>query len=98
MGGRGAERGGGRWGARWRGWGGRSSGTPTRPAPPPALPADVGEAGQLTDILCDLAVDLREHRLYLPLADLDRFGVEPDDLYAGRWSPSVHARTERECF
>ncbi|KAB2352225.1 phytoene/squalene synthase family protein [Actinomadura rudentiformis] len=64
---------------------------PEAPGTPPAVLADVGEAGQFTDILCDLAVDLREHRLYLPLADLDRFGVEPNDLYAGRWSRSVHA-------
>jgi phytoene synthase len=49
----------------------------------------MGVAVQRLDNLFDLAEDLRNGRLYLPLEDLDRFGVKPDDLFQGRWSPAV---------
>lgn len=60
----------------------------TTQAAAPVL-AQAGELMQLGDILWDLATDLRQGRLYLPLEDLDRFGVRPQDLFAGRWSPPV---------
>jgi phytoene synthase len=39
---------------------------------------ELGLALQLTNILRDLAADARRDRLYLPLEDLARFGLEPD--------------------
>jgi phytoene synthase len=55
-----------------------------------ALPraADLGIAMQLTNILRDVAEDGRMGRIYLPLEDLDRFGVCPDRLLAGEPGPS----------
>lgn len=44
---------------------------------------------QLADSLMDLAEDLDNGRLYLPLEDLDRFGVRPEDIRAKRWAPAV---------
>lgn len=49
----------------------------------------VGEATQLTEYLDGLAEDLRNGRCYLPVEDLNRFGVTAQDLRAGRWSPGV---------
>jgi geranylgeranyl pyrophosphate synthase/phytoene/squalene synthetase len=49
----------------------------------------LGAAIQLADNLQDLAEDLRNGRMYLPLEDLERFGVTQDDLFQGRWSPAV---------
>lgn len=51
-----------------------------------ALPraVDLGVAMQLTNILRDVAEDARMGRLYLPLADLERFGVDPASVLAGR--------------
>lgn len=40
----------------------------------------LGIAFQLTNILRDLKSDLERGRLYLPLEDLERFGVTEDDL------------------
>lgn len=50
---------------------------------------DLGVALQLTNILRDLGSDARRGRLYLPQADLDRFGVREEDLLAGRRTPAV---------
>lgn len=58
---------------------------------------ELGELFQLTDALCDLAEDLRDGRLYLPLEDLDRFGVRADDLLAGRWTPATADLLAFEC-
>ncbi|WP_196942846.1 phytoene/squalene synthase family protein [Streptomyces sclerotialus] len=51
----------------------------------------VADAGQRTDILTDLAEDLRDGRLYLPLDALERHGVLRADLEAGRDVPGVRA-------
>ncbi|WP_422804689.1 phytoene/squalene synthase family protein [Streptomyces noursei] len=54
----------------------------------PAL-REFGELFQFMDVLCDLGKDLRDGRLYLPLEDLDRFGVRAEDLRAGRWTAAA---------
>jgi phytoene synthase len=55
----------------------------------------LGLAFQLTNFIRDVAEDLDRDRVYLPLADLARFGLTPDDLRAaaGRGSsgPAVRA-------
>jgi phytoene synthase len=43
----------------------------------------LGEAFQLTNFIRDVAEDLERGRVYLPLEDLDRFGVAPTDLSPG---------------
>jgi phytoene synthase len=48
----------------------------------------LGYALQLTNILRDVGQDARESgRIYLPLEDLQRFGVREEDVLAGRSSP-----------
>ncbi|WP_223839154.1 phytoene/squalene synthase family protein [Saccharopolyspora pogona] len=54
-----------------------------------SLFGEVSELCQLSDVLCDLSEDLDDGRLYLPLEDLDRFGVDPDDVKATRWTPAM---------
>lgn len=49
----------------------------------------MGLAFQLTNILRDVAEDLDRDRLYLPLDDLDRFGVTPDDLRSRQTTPAI---------
>ncbi len=44
---------------------------------------NLGLALQLTNILRDVAVDLKNGRVYLPQEDLARFGVTEADLHAG---------------
>jgi len=46
---------------------------------------NLGIALQLTNILRDVHADARLGRVYLPQADLRRFGVTADDLAAGRY-------------
>ena len=48
---------------------------------------NLGIALQLTNILRDVQADARVGRVYLPQADLRRFGVTADDLAAGRYTP-----------
>lgn len=48
-----------------------------------AYAADLGTAFQLTNFLRDIGEDLRRGRLYLPMADLELFGVTRQDLAAG---------------
>ena len=48
---------------------------------------NLGHALQLTNILRDVAEDARGGRIYLPEEDLGRFGVDADDLLAGRPGP-----------
>jgi phytoene synthase len=43
----------------------------------------LGEAFQLTNFIRDVGEDLRRGRVYLPLEDLDRFGVTVQDLGDG---------------
>ena len=45
--------------------------------------ADLGLAFQLTNFLRDVGEDLRRDRVYLPLEDLDAFGVTVEQLQAG---------------
>ncbi len=58
------------------------------PAPPAAVAAareparQLGLAFQLTNFIRDVAEDLDRDRVYLPAADLERFGVHRDDLAA----------------
>jgi phytoene synthase len=52
---------------------------------------NLGVALQLTNILRDVGVDARAGRVYLPQADLRRFGVTVDDLRAGRYTASFTA-------
>jgi 15-cis-phytoene synthase len=49
---------------------------------------DLGIALQLTNILRDVGADARMGRVYLPQEDLRRFGVSPEDLAAGRYTPA----------
>jgi len=49
---------------------------------------NLGVALQLTNILRDVQVDARIGRVYLPQADLRRFGVPADDLTEGRYTPA----------
>jgi phytoene synthase len=48
---------------------------------------DLGVALQLTNILRDVHADARAGRVYLPQADLRRFGVTAEDLAKGRYTP-----------
>jgi phytoene synthase len=48
----------------------------------PRYAVELGVALQLTNILRDLGSDAARGRLYLPLEDLRRFGVDPDALVA----------------
>jgi phytoene synthase len=63
------------------------------PAPVPATAREparqLGLAFQLTNFLRDVAEDLDRGRVYLPAADLERFGVHRDDLAAPSASPAV---------
>jgi 15-cis-phytoene synthase len=45
----------------------------------------LGTALQLTNIIRDVGADARNGRIYVPLQDLRSFGVNPDDLRAGRY-------------
>lgn len=54
-----------------------------------------GVAFQLTNILRDVVEDAARGRIYLPLQELERFGVSEDDLREARYSPSVE---ELLCF
>lgn len=56
---------------------------------PKALPqaAELGIAMQLTNILRDVGEDGRMGRIYLPLDEMERFGVRPEHLLAGQPSP-----------
>ena len=47
---------------------------------------DLGVALQLTNIIRDVGSDARAGRVYVPRADLRKFGVTPDDLRAGRYT------------
>jgi phytoene synthase len=58
---------------------------------------DLGLALQLTNIVRDVATDLRRGRVYLPAEDLARFGVTVDDLRAGLVTAPVRALLAFEC-
>jgi phytoene synthase len=48
------------------------------------MAVDLGIAMQLTNILRDVAEDMDRDRIYLPLEDLERFGVDEAQLRSGR--------------
>ncbi len=57
---------------------------------------------QLTNIIRDVAEDAERGRIYLPLEDLERFGITEDDVLAGRellnhpgWKPYVKEYCKR---
>ncbi len=52
---------------------------------------ELGIAMQLTNILRDVAEDADRGRIYLPLADLDAYGVQEDDIISHRWTPQLRA-------
>jgi phytoene synthase len=62
-----------------------------------AYAESLGIALQLTNIIRDVATDLRRGRIYLPDEDLQRFGVSEDDLRRGRMTPEVAALLQFEC-
>jgi phytoene synthase len=49
----------------------------------------LGLAFQLTNFIRDIAEDHERGRVYLPAADLERFGVRRGDLAAGQSTPAV---------
>jgi phytoene synthase len=53
---------------------------PRDPEDDPRLADDLGVAMQLTNVLRDIREDLERGRVYLPVEDLERFDVTPDDL------------------
>jgi phytoene synthase len=46
----------------------------------------LGKALQLTNILRDVRSDAERKRVYIPLSDCRRFGVNPEDILAGRYN------------
>lgn len=57
---------------------------------------NLGIALQLTNILRDVKADARHGRIYLPLEDLQRFGVTEEDILAQRYTPQFVALMEFE--
>jgi phytoene synthase len=51
----------------------------------------LGTAFQLTNIIRDVGEDARKNRIYLPIADLQRFGVSAADLLQARHSEAFVA-------
>ena len=45
---------------------------------------DLGMAFQLTNIIRDVGEDARRNRIYLPLDELERFGISREDILAGK--------------
>lgn len=57
----------------------------------------LGVALQLTNIIRDVAVDLRKGRVYLPVDDLHWFQVTEEDLLAGVVTPRVRQLLRYQC-
>ncbi|MDR3299368.1 MAG: presqualene diphosphate synthase HpnD [Candidatus Accumulibacter sp.] len=55
---------------------------------------DLGMAFQLTNIIRDVGEDARRGRVYLPLDELRRFGVTPDDILNARYSENFRRLME----
>ena len=55
---------------------------------------DLGMAFQLTNIIRDIGEDARRGRIYLPIEDLQKFGVTAADLLGGRYSDNFTALIE----
>jgi phytoene synthase len=62
----------------------------------PGLAEKLGIAFQLTNILRDVPNDYEMGRVYLPLEDLDRFGVRPEHLARGPVTPELRGLLEFE--
>ena len=58
---------------------------------------NLGIALQLTNIIRDVAADLRQGRLYLPVEDLVRFGVTEEALKQGKVTPPIRELLRFEC-
>ena len=58
---------------------------------------NLGLALQVTNIIRDVAVDLKQGRVYLPQEDLARFGVTEDALREGRVTEPVRRLLAFEC-
>lgn len=58
---------------------------------------NLGMALQLTNIVRDIAADLRRGRVYLPMEDLARFQVSEADLRAGKVTPRVQELLRYQC-
>jgi phytoene synthase len=58
---------------------------------------NLGLALQLVNILRDLESDARRGRLYLPREDLERFGVGPGEILAGRYDDPIIELMQFEC-
>ena len=58
---------------------------------------NLGLALQITNIIRDVAEDLRNGRVYLPTEDLERFAVSEADLQAGQVTPAISALLRFEC-
>ena len=64
----------------------------TEPAPELLKPArDLGTAMQLTNILRDIQEDWLRDRLYLPLDELEKFGLTTEDIAGQRMGDSFRA-------
>jgi phytoene synthase len=64
----------------------------TEPAPELAKPArDLGTALQLTNILRDIGEDWERDRIYLPARELEKFGLNEEDIAQGRVGDSFRA-------
>jgi phytoene synthase len=58
---------------------------------------NLGLALQLTNIVRDVAADLRRGRVYLPVEDLARYGVSEQMLRDGRVTPPVRELLRHQC-
>jgi 15-cis-phytoene synthase len=58
---------------------------------------ELGVALQLTNIIRDVAADLRKGRVYLPREDLNRFNCSEADLRAGVVTDNVRALVRHQC-
>src|ERR1700744_1300876 len=54
----------------------------------------LGKALQLTNILRDVRTDAERGRIYIPLAELARCGVDPDEILKGVWSERFEKAAE----
>ena len=62
-----------------------------------AYAVNLGMALQLTNIIRDVAADMRQGRVYLPVEDLVRFGVTEEALKQGKVTPTVRELLRFEC-
>jgi phytoene synthase len=58
---------------------------------------NLGLALQVTNIIRDIAADLKQGRIYLPREDMAKFGVEEKDLAAGVMTDAVRSLLAHEC-